>query len=283
MSMDTKQKFGGQWTVEKLNILSQYLDSYSTALKNKNFELMYIDAFAGTGKINIGDDDYSETIDGSARLALRSHGNFSKYIFIEKKKAFANELKAMIHNEFPEKEEKVSVVERDCNDVLNLLCRNTVWDSKRALLFLDPYAADVKWDTLREIANTHAIDVWYLFPFSAASRMLKKNGNIDAKWRDKLNSIFGDNSWENELYVPNDQLSFFEEEDDSKIKIADKEMLKKYIEKRLGTVFPKVSPNSRILYNKKHSPLFLFCFAVSNASPKAYGLAMRMADYILKN
>ena len=281
--METKQTFGGQWTVEKLNILSQYLDSYSTALKNKNFELMYIDAFAGTGKINIGDDDYSETIDGSARLALRSHGNFSKYIFIEKKKVFANELKAMIHNEFPEKEEKVSVVERDCNDVLNLLCRNTVWDSKRALLFLDPYAADVKWDTLKGIANTHAIDVWYLFPFSAASRMLKKNGNIDAKWRDKLNSIFGDNSWENELYVPNDQLSFFEEEDDSKIKIADKEMLKKYIEKRLGTVFPKVSPNSRILYNKKHSPLFLFCFAVSNASPKAYGLAMRMADYILKN
>ena len=126
--MDTKQKFGGQWTVEKLNILSQYLDAYSTALKKQSFELLYIDAFAGTGKINIGNEENTETIDGSARLALRSNGNFSKYIFIEKKKAFAGELRAMIHDEFPDKEKKVVVVEKDCNDVLCSLCRYTVWD-----------------------------------------------------------------------------------------------------------------------------------------------------------
>ena len=46
--MSTKQSFGGPWTIEKLNILSNYLDFYTTALKNLPFQLMYIDAFAGT-------------------------------------------------------------------------------------------------------------------------------------------------------------------------------------------------------------------------------------------
>ena len=38
------------------------------------------------------------------------------------------------------------------------------------------------------------------------------------------------------------------------------EGLKAYIEKRLGVLFPKVSQHSRVLYNSKRSPLFMFCF-----------------------
>ena len=76
-------------TVEKLNILSNYLNAYSTALKNQPFQLIYIDAFAGTGKIQIGDSETYEEIDGSAKLALQSKGEFAEYIFIEKKKSFA--------------------------------------------------------------------------------------------------------------------------------------------------------------------------------------------------
>ena len=42
--------FGGPWTEEKLAILKKYLDTYTTVLKNQPFRLIYIDAFAGTGK-----------------------------------------------------------------------------------------------------------------------------------------------------------------------------------------------------------------------------------------
>ena len=41
--MNTKQKFGGPWTVEKLNILSDYLNFYATALKKQPFKLIYIE------------------------------------------------------------------------------------------------------------------------------------------------------------------------------------------------------------------------------------------------
>lgn len=279
--MATKQKFGGPWTVEKLNILSQYLEFYTTALKGQPFQLVYIDAFAGTGRIKIGDEDDYEIIDGSARLALQANGNFAEYIFIEKKKSFAKELEDMVANEFPEKKHKVKILGGvDCNTALAEICAKINWRKTRAILFLDPYAADVQWETLRTVAATEAIDVWYLFPFNAANRLMKKTGEIDQTWKNKLNDIFGDNSWESEFYEEDMQLNIFGTTE--MIRNANTESLKPYIEKRLGTIFAKVSANSRVLLNRNSSPLFLFCFAVSNKSPKAIGLALKVANYILK-
>ena len=39
----TSSSFGGQWTIDKLNILKSYLDAYTTALKNQPFKIMYVD------------------------------------------------------------------------------------------------------------------------------------------------------------------------------------------------------------------------------------------------
>ena len=49
-------QFGGDWTVHKLNILECYLDAYTTALKKQPFDLVYIDTFAGSGKIGLSPD-----------------------------------------------------------------------------------------------------------------------------------------------------------------------------------------------------------------------------------
>ena len=46
---DHEHGFGGPWTEEKLDRVTQYLHAYTTALKKQPFQLMYIDAFAGTG------------------------------------------------------------------------------------------------------------------------------------------------------------------------------------------------------------------------------------------
>lgn len=277
----TKQKFGGPWTVEKLGILSDYLSFYVTALKSQPFDLIYIDAFAGTGKIKIGDEDEYEIIDGSAKLALQSSGVFAEYIFIEKKKSYVKELNELIDREFPEKKDRVKIIPKDCNDVLQDICSKVNWRKTRAVLFLDPYAADVKWDTLKVVADTGAIDVWYLFPFSAVNRMMKKKGEIDPTWKVKLNSIFGDNSWETEFYSADPQMNLFGTQD--LVRNCNADSLKAYIETRLSSIFPAVSKNSRVLFNRRNTPLFLFCFAVSNRNPKAHGLAMKVANYILKD
>ena len=79
--------FGGQWTIEKLEILEKYLNAYTTALKKQSFKLMYIDAFAGTGEIALRheDEDARAFIEGSARLALKiADKPFDRLIFVEK-------------------------------------------------------------------------------------------------------------------------------------------------------------------------------------------------------
>lgn len=277
-SMSTEHKFGGNWTIEKLGILSNYLDFYINALNKQPFRKIYIDAFAGIGKISIGDK--MEVIEGSAKLALNTAHKFDEYIFIEKKKTFINELKQLVANEYSNISDRIKIKNDESNHAILQICNSIDWKRNRAVLFLDPYATEVEWDTLKVIAATKAIDVWYLFPISAAIRMLKKDKQIDPAWVKKLNTIFGDNGWEEEFYKVNPQLNLFETE--GYIKDANTEEIKRYICKRLETVFANVSPNPRILYNSKNSPLFLFCFAVSNDNPRAFELAMRGANHILK-
>ena len=79
--------FGGPWTEEKLDILKKYLYAYTTALKNQPFRLIYIDAFAGTGEVELtsADEGKKEFIEGSARIAVDVDDKpFDEYIFIEK-------------------------------------------------------------------------------------------------------------------------------------------------------------------------------------------------------
>ena len=194
--MATLQHFGGSWTIEKLNLLSNYLNAYVTALKNQPFNLIYIDAFAGTGKVQIKQEEIME-IDGSAKIALDAKEKFSKYYFIERNSKYIDELYALA-NCYPNIKENIYIYQDDCNERLKTICNETDWNHFRALLFLDPYATELNWDTLKAVAETHAIDVWYLFPLSAVLRMMKVKGDIPFTWKNKLNTIFGDASWEDD-------------------------------------------------------------------------------------
>ena len=281
--MKIVQKFGGDWTVEKLNILSDYLNFYLTALKDQPFGKIYIDAFAGSGKIETRSG--TEQITGSIRLALQSKNKFDKYVFIEKDAQYADELQHIVDTEFTELKPSISIYNADCNEKLIEICDTTryakFWKENRAVLFLDPYATEVKWATLEAIAKTQAIDLWYLFPFSAAQRMLPNDGVVDS-WRKKLNDLFGDTDWETRFYKQNPQINLFGD-DSQMIKEVNTKELGDYICERLRSIFPYVADNPRFLYNAKMSPLFLFCFAVSNPNPKAYGLAKKVAEeHILK-
>ena len=42
-------RFGGSWTDQKLALVSSYLPSYVTALKNQRFLLAYLEQFHGLG------------------------------------------------------------------------------------------------------------------------------------------------------------------------------------------------------------------------------------------
>lgn len=285
--MATLQKFGGNWTEEKLNIFTSYLDSYLIALQNQKFKKIYIDAFSGTGEIETSDG--GQYLVGSAKRALASEKKFDHYYFIEADSQKAGELQDMINAEFPQMRQIVTTYCGDANDKLAEIISSVDWRYNRGLLFLDPYATQVNWDTLENVAKTKSIDVWYLFPFSALERMLPKNGKYD-KWEECIDRLLGDTGWREEFYKKDPQMTLFDlfpepgqSDGERMVKDANPEHIKDYILARLRTIFPCVSKHARIFRNSRRSPMFLFCFAIASESPKAQGLALRMADYILKN
>lgn len=265
------QKFGGAWTLIKLKVLSKYLNFYTTALKNQFFNLCYIDAFAGCGEVNI----QGSGMPGSALLALDY--DFDKFIFIENDPKYVELLQQRIC-EHPSGG-KANIYQDDCNDRLKSICSST-WlrNNWRGLIFLDPYALQVKWQSLGEIAKTKIFDVWYLFPLMALNRLLRRDKKISESHRSIINNVLGTDDWEKEIYRLSPQLTFWGEEYEKK----SIEAMKQYILKRLQSVFPFVSPHALTLRSERtNTPLFLLCFATSNPSPAAIKLARKGANDIL--
>lgn len=55
MKQSHTQREVGPWARQKLSVLREYLQFYTTALKRQNFDLVYIDAFAGSRKFRVRD------------------------------------------------------------------------------------------------------------------------------------------------------------------------------------------------------------------------------------
>ena len=286
--MASLQKFGGNWTEEKLSIFTSYLEAYLTALQNQIFGKIYIDAFAGTGEIEINDS--GQYLIGSAKRALSSKHKFDHYYFIEADSQKVTELQKMVDTEFPQMRQIVTISCGDANNELAQIAQSVNWRHNRGLLFLDPFATQVNWTTLEIVKQTKSIDMWYLFPFYALERMLPKNGKYE-KCEDCIDRLLGDSGWREEFYRKDPQKTLFDlstnefDQRDGvrKIKDANPDRIRNYIISRLKTIFPCVSERARIFRNSKNSPMFLFCFAIASENPQAQVVALRIADHILKN
>lgn len=279
MSNITKQKFGGQWTEQKLEMVSKYLSFYLTALKNTTFNKVYIDVFAGTGSILSKDE---ETImAGSAKRALSIKEKFDKYYFIEYDRTKVLELKNMVHNEFTALENHVEIRQGDANIELLKILSEINWKNTRGVLFIDPFATQFEWNSLIEVSKSKSLDIWYLFPIGALNRLLKNDGNINPSWEKRVDILLGDHDWKTAFYKESPQHNLFSYEEVEKN--ASVSNMTEYITTKLKNIFPGVSSNPYVFRGPTNSPLFLFCFAVSNDSPAAYGLALKAANHILKH
>ena len=270
------QSFGDLWTKEKLDILEAYLDAYTTALKNQRFRLIYVDAFAGTGAIQIGSDDDRESfLEGSVWRALKvTDKPFDSLLFVENDKGKARALKVATIDH----SERVDIVEGDANTELLRFCKEMdTYD--RAVVFLDPFALQVDWATVEVLAKTGQCDVWILFPVGSIRRMLPRMGLPDPQWQERLNRVFGDDSWRL-LYRTSPQQRMFGDPPLEESERGVEQIIENY-RARLQTVFAEVAPTRRTLLTSKNVALFEFMFAAGN--PRGAKIAIRIADHILKN
>ena len=301
MSVSTKQRFGGDWTAEKLECVRKYLVAYAKIMnaqrqKKREFRFAYIDAFAGTGynTPKQADDDFApffegtrasdsqRFIDGSARIALKVEPQFDRYIFIEHNSSRFREL-SKLKDEFPELHDRIQLVNADANTYLNDLCLNRNWRYHRAVLFLDPFGMQVKWDTIAAIAKTKAIDLWLLFPLgTGANRLLKRDGKIPESWRARLDATFGSSDWYDAFYQKVEYQELLPGGPTVEThKQANFDTIWTYFLKRLASVFPHVAKRPLPLFNSANCPLYLLCFAAGN--PGSGGkTGLKIAQDILK-
>jgi three-Cys-motif partner protein len=210
------------------------------------------------------------------------------------KKKNYKQLNQLIDEEYNEIKDSIDLHNCDANDFIRRKLHQTNWKKNRGVLFLDPFALSVNWESLSIIAKTKAIDVWYLFPIGALNRMLTTNGKMDITWEKKLNTVLGTDQWKDAFYKEKSreavQLSFGENgetntgdpyDESNLFKSTNIANIKDFITKRLEETFAWVSPNPRLLLTEKKTPLFYLFLAVSNPSKPAIDLAKKLAKYTL--
>jgi three-Cys-motif partner protein len=285
------QMFGGDWTQEKLNILREYLQAYNTALKNQPFVRVYVDAFAGTGYrqarqkqfqtsdvfAELFEDESQQFLKGSAKLALESSPPFDRFIFVENDLGKIAELQKLA-NEHPDKVDQICIEQKDANEFIQEYCSSEDWSKTRAVVFLDPFATQVEWKTIEAIAETQAIDLWYLFPLMAVNRLLANDPG--KTWRNPLNRVFGTDEWFERFYRSHQIDDIFGESVEVVRKACNTDAISQFFRERLEKVFTKVAKSPRILSNTKNTPLFQLFFAAGN--PNGAPIACRIAEYLLR-
>lgn len=286
----TEQKFGGRHTEQKLAALESYLHTYAKALKKQPFERAFLDAFAGTGKVELqarstpllGSIDAERFIEGSAKRALRCDPPFNEYIMIEKSAAKVrdlNELKV----EFPRIADRIHIKRGDANEELRVFCEGRDWRKWRAVVFLDPFGNQVSWQTIEAIAGTNGIDLWYLFPAGpGVDRQIGNDGTVDPTHEESLDRLMGTRDWRTAFLTEEAEVDLFDPARTISRKTATPESITKFMIERMKKPF-----GGRVL--EEWLPLstkgikYSLIFASANPSPKSWLLASRLAGAVLRS
>ncbi len=277
MTKKPKDNSVGPWAKEKLEALEQYLNFYTTVLKNQRHWLqstIYVDAFAGPGLSRIrtkelfpdgpglfdqdAESDIAEIefLKGSPRIALEISNPFSSYIFVDRDPQRIAELNGLKVAYGATR--NIFVREGDANaQIKEWLESRTDWKRHRAVVFLDPFGMQVPWSTVAALASTGVIEVIINFPLGMAiQRMLTKSGEIPPGWQISLNNFFGSGEWRELAYEKTDDLfgPIVSKVDDSGARLLE------WYRGRLRDSFGHVS-TARLIKNTRGNPLYYLIWA----------------------
>jgi three-Cys-motif partner protein len=293
-SKERAQKFGGPWSLIKVELVEKYLHAFNTALRRKPtpndaFIRVYIDTFAGSGSFTFGDDlplieedEAARIFEGSVKRALATKPPFDELYFIEQDAEKVASLKVVAGDDH-----RVKIIQGDANKEVPKLLASVDWRMRRGVIFVDPCGPEGNWDMIRSIAATKALDMWWLFPISAVYRNAPRDPTaLTSEKRAMVARCLDDGDWEKCLYRTKPaatQSSLFPDDSDAyeeqdRIPVGQIEAL---VTDKLKNIFPHVE-NPAPLYGPTRAQLFSFFFAVSNPSGPAIAAASSIARDLLK-
>ena len=146
------------------------------------------------------------------------------------------------------------------------------------VLFVDPFGAQLEWDTVEHVAQLERLDMWLLFPVGVIGRMLPRLRNPDIGWVKRLGTVFGGRHWQ-DLYSPSEQPDLFktgtvERKDGVQGLLT---IYKDQLEEAFGDRFLREPCTLR---NSKQAPLFEFIFCAGH--PKGAHIAKDIAGHLIR-
>ena len=285
--------WGGPWTEQKLDAFEKYVKAYLTIM-NKNrdnfgWELIYFDAFAGSGSreseqkkentdklFDITTEDEAVYRGAAERVVNIDLRGFDYYYFIEADEAAKSELAQRLKPVITEKGLDLRFRSGDANEYLRKLAETMKSNTKfHSLTMIDPFGMQVNWESIEQLKETKT-DLWILIPSGVIiNRLLDRNRKLTHI--EKLVSFFGLSEAEikERFYKKNTSKGLFDIEDEiQKVSEPFPKIAEVYIQ-QLGTIFKHVTPKPLVLFNSRNVPIYHFAFASNNAT------ALKIANEII--
>lgn len=188
----------GDWTELKLDILTQYLDRFTTAAQKPDARV-FLDAFAGQGRGR--SRSTGDVFEGSARIALNTdRPPFTHLRYFELEPANASKLQRDLDEEYPGRD--VVVYEGDCNDrIPEALADLSSVSWAPTFAFLDPDGVNLRWTTLQALAghkrrSKNKVEMWLLFStMGLVRRLALDEAKLRPEDEQSATAAFGDESW----------------------------------------------------------------------------------------
>jgi three-Cys-motif partner protein len=220
---------------------------------------------------------------GSAVRALEVEPAFDRYIFNDLKRTNVRSLKAIVESDFPHLKERVQLTQKDANEALVDLCDGINWKSSRAVVFLDPFGLQIKFSTLEKLAQTKAVDVWYLVPVHAMSRQVKGDGTVLDDGGKSVDEALGYTGWREVVQVVEEtQTDLFAHSKTETSKAVDAAWFEKCFYDRWSSIFEGGVLREALPLGRNNRHEFSLMFAWANPSGPAKHLAATLAKAVLK-
>lgn len=172
--------------------MSFYAKLFSTGMKDKWDERVYIELYAGSGHSKIRDT--TRIIVGSPLQALALEHPFDKYIFCEANPKALDALRARVERAAPSA--KVAFIKGDCNHnvgkILSEIPAYSTGHRVLSLCFVDPYDIGIKFETISALAKRFVDFLVLLAIYMDANRNYENYVREEAV---KIDEFLGSRTW----------------------------------------------------------------------------------------
>ena len=242
----------GVWSKEKVYYIQRYAEIFSTGMKDRFPNRIYVDLFAGPGMCVL--DDGSGEFNGSPIAALRTTVPFSRLHLVENG---AEEFAALeIRVNRSERATTVKLYPEDANAAVKKI-RPHLASSSLALAVIDPNGLAFSFDALKTLTDDRRVDLIYLFPDGMD---IRRNLERFLETDTRLDNVLGTTDWRERM---KEELRRYPSLDENGVCPGATTLILRTFKDQLAKLgYIDVLSGDEIRFkNRKQAPLYLLVFA----------------------